>query len=77
MGFNALKLNSTEKELALDIEKRAAIKGYLKIPEGWYVPLSDIRANIDIVVEFNWHETLHYGEFEIIGDILIIVSFNE
>jgi hypothetical protein len=77
LGFNALKLNDSEKKLAHKIRKIATNHKYLDTPDGWFVPLADLQNEIGTVAEFLSHETLHYGEFEIGGGFEILVAPHE
>ena len=77
LGLNTLPLNSVEKKLANRIERKAAKERYISTPDGWFVPLNDLRNDIPIVAEFIWHETIHYGEFEIGGGFDILINSHQ
>ncbi len=74
LGFHALELSESEKRLATKIQARAAKHSYMTTPDGWFVPLRDLQDDMPTVAEFLWHETNHYGEFEIGGGFVILVN---
>jgi len=71
LGLRTLQLSSSEVQLLHKIIDKAKKKNYIVTPDGWFVPIDDLRHDIRIVAEFIMHETSHYNEFEIGGGFRI------
>lgn len=61
--------------LASDIRTHADGRGYLRTPDGWFVPIRDLLPRIEDVSEFLHARTLqHEGEFEMGGGFEILTG---
>jgi hypothetical protein len=74
LRLNATGIQNLDPGVIEQLRSVAIHTNSLPTPDGWFIPLADLKARMTIVAEFLLHETVHFGEFEIGGGFVILIE---